>query len=71
MSRPRMSIEGLMALVLFAAFGLAAIRNASELWAETTFTIAFAAMLLATLGNLASKGETRCPTGMHSLGPRT
>src|SRR5262245_46171736 len=46
MSRPRISLAGLMALVLFVAVGIAALRNSSEMWAGV--------MLLATLGMLAS-----------------
>jgi hypothetical protein len=59
MSRPRINIAGLMGIVLFAAVGFAAIRNANEVWAQTTFTIAFVAMLVAILGAIAFSGETR------------
>ena len=59
MSRPRISIAGLMAIVLFAATGFASLRNASDVWAQTMFTVAFVALLLSTLGAIAFKGEGR------------
>src|SRR3954469_14194500 len=44
MSRPRLSLSGLMALVLVLAIGVAALRDASETWAGV--------VLLLTLGLL-------------------
>src|SRR4051794_13913299 len=46
MTRPRISLAGLMALVLFAGVGIAGLRNASETWAGVT--------VLFTLGLLAA-----------------
>jgi hypothetical protein len=48
-----------MAIVLFAAIGFASLRNASDVWAQTMFTVAFVALLLSTLGAIAFKGEGR------------
>jgi hypothetical protein len=47
MSRTQFSISGLMASVLIAGLGFAALRNASEGWAFATVNLAVAALLFA------------------------
>ena len=36
MFRPRITIAGLMAIVLYVAFGFAALSNAIHFWADAT-----------------------------------
>jgi hypothetical protein len=54
----RVSIAGLMALVLAFGLGLAALVSLSSLWASVTFTVALSALLVATLG-AALRGRHR------------
>jgi hypothetical protein len=49
MRRFRVSIAGLMALVLFVAVGVAALREASEVWSGVLFALTVAAMAFAGL----------------------
>jgi hypothetical protein len=59
MTRLRLTITQLMAVVLYFGFGLAALRNANDFWASATFTVAIAAISLALVGALARKGRAR------------
>jgi hypothetical protein len=47
--RPRVSISTLMSFVLISAVGLAALRNASEVWAGMMLLAAMAAVGAAVL----------------------
>ena len=55
----RISIRTLMALVLVSAIGLAALRNASELWAGMMLRLALAAVGVAILGVALMRGRER------------
>ncbi len=46
----RFSIAGLMGIVLVAAIGLAALRNASETWAGVMLLLTCGALALAVVG---------------------
>jgi hypothetical protein len=59
MNRLRFTIAGLMAIVLFVAIGFAALRNADELWASATYTLAIAMISLAFVGAFVRKGKAR------------
>ena len=48
----RFSVRSLMALVLMSAVGLAALRNANELWAGTMLLVAYGAVATAVMGAL-------------------
>ncbi|HEX8203525.1 MAG TPA: hypothetical protein VF590_23820 [Isosphaeraceae bacterium] len=54
----RISIAGLMALILACGLGLAALKSVSPLWSSVTFTVALSALLVATLG-AALRGRHR------------
>ena len=56
----RISIRSLMAVVVFAAVGLAALRNANQLWAAMMLTVALAAVGVAAIGAAIVRGEQRC-----------
>ena len=55
----RISIPTLMAFILVSAVYLAALRNASELWAGFLLLLAFAAVGVAVLGAIILWGEER------------
>jgi uncharacterized membrane protein YtjA (UPF0391 family) len=57
MRRFRVSIAGLMAAILVAAVGFAALRNASAWWCSVLFTFTLALFLIATVG--AIRGEDK------------
>ena len=59
MSRLRFTLAQLMAVVLFIAFGFAAMRNADAFWARAAYTLALLAISAAPLGALARKGRAR------------
>jgi hypothetical protein len=48
-----------MAFVIFIGFGFAALRNANEIWASATFTLAFFMITMAPLGALVRRGTAR------------
>jgi hypothetical protein len=48
-----------MAIVLYSAFGFAALRNADRFWASATFSLAVISVLVAVVGAFGSKKETR------------
>ncbi len=56
----RISIRSLMVFVVVSAVGLAALRNANELWAGTMPLVALAAMGAALLGAVILRGRERC-----------
>jgi hypothetical protein len=56
-----MTIAGLMAIVLYVAFGFAALRNADQFWANATYTIAIFSTSTALLGAIVRKGTARVP----------
>ncbi len=55
----RISIRTLMAFVLVSAVGLAALRNANELWAGMMLLVAMAALGGAVLGLILMRGRER------------
>jgi hypothetical protein len=55
----RISIRTLMAFVLVSAVGLAALRNANELWAGMMLLVAMAALGGAVLGVILMRGRER------------
>jgi hypothetical protein len=55
----RFSIRTLMAVILVSAVGLAALRNANELWAGTMLLITLAAVGVAVLGAVNLRGRER------------
>jgi hypothetical protein len=55
----RYSILTLMGFVFVAAVGLAALRNANELWAGAMLTIVFMALATAVMGALILRGGER------------
>jgi hypothetical protein len=55
----RSSIRTLMAFVLVSAVGLAALRNASNLWAGMMLLVALAAVGIAVLGAVILRGKER------------
>ena len=59
MHRLRFTLAQVMAVVLYFGFGLAALRNADEIWASATYTLAFLILSFAPLGVLARKGKSR------------
>jgi hypothetical protein len=59
MTRPRLTIAQLMAIVLYLGFGFAAVRNANAFWASTTFGVAIMMILGASLGAFPRTGKAR------------
>jgi hypothetical protein len=59
MRTARFRIAGLMGAVLVAALGLAALRNASELWAGVTFLATCGVLCLAIVGVVCRGGGER------------
>jgi hypothetical protein len=55
----RISIRTLMAFVLVSAIGLAALRNANEIWAGTMLLLALAAVGVAVMGAVILRGKER------------
>jgi hypothetical protein len=55
----RFTIAQSMAMVLYVGFGFAALRNADDLWASATFTLAIAMVSLAFVGAFVRKGKAR------------
>jgi hypothetical protein len=56
---PRFSILGLMGFVIWSAIGLAALRNASDLWGGIMFQTALAAAGIAALGAVILRDRAR------------
>lgn len=61
MKPPRLTIAGLMTIVLCMGGGFAALRNANALWASVTFTLALIAVSAAFVGAFARRGQARLP----------
>lgn len=59
MTRPRLTLAHLMVVVLCVGFGFAALRNANEFWASTTYSAALVTLALAPVGAIARKGAAR------------
>jgi hypothetical protein len=59
MTWSRFTIAQLMTLILLVGFGFAALRNAYQLWASATHTIAIISILAALLFAFANKGKAR------------
>ncbi len=67
MTRLRISVAGLMAVVLFLACGLAALRTPTTLWSRAVFSTSLGLLALAGLGALYGRGETRSFCGGFAL----
>jgi hypothetical protein len=59
MGRTQFSLASLMAVVFFIALGIAALLNATALWASVLFMFTVALMSAAILGAIACRGRTR------------
>ena len=57
--RYQFSLVGMMGLVLAAAIGCGALRYASEFWASTLLTLTAGSLLVAILGALFRRGQSR------------
>jgi hypothetical protein len=69
MTRLRFSIAQMMASVLLAGFGFAALRNADAIWASASYTLAIVVIATALVGALVRKGPTRATwTGFAVFG---
>jgi hypothetical protein len=55
----RFPIAAAMAAILIAGVGLAAMKNPTELWAGTIFTLAWVALLVGLLGAVLRRGRER------------
>jgi hypothetical protein len=55
----RFSIRTLMSAIVVSAIGLAALRNASDLWAGIMLLVALAAVGVAVLGAIILRGRDR------------
>jgi hypothetical protein len=61
MTRLRFTLAQLMAIVLYLAFGFAALRNADEFWASATYTLVIVMIAGALVGSFARSGRARMP----------
>ncbi len=69
MSRLRFSIAQLMAIILYAGFAFAALRNANAIWASATFSVAVVLVSVACAGAYTRKGTDRTSwTGFAAAG---
>jgi hypothetical protein len=59
MRRPLVSVAGMMALVIFAAVGIVAVKSPTPAWASAMLTTTVCLLGLATLGGVYSRGEGR------------
>lgn len=59
MKHPRITIAHLLLVVLVAAIGLAAIRNATPAWAGAMLSITFFTMICSFLGVALTRGMRR------------
>lgn len=55
----RVTVAGLMEIVLVAAVGSAALRNPTIVWASALFTLLVMMLCSATLGAIAVRGPAR------------
>jgi hypothetical protein len=56
----RFSIRTLMAVIVISAVGLAALRNANDLWAAAMSLVALTTVGIAMLGAVILRGKERC-----------
>jgi hypothetical protein len=59
MERPRFSIASLLVVIGVIGIALAALRNPSYMWANVTFSVAFAAILMAIINTIYGRGARR------------
>jgi hypothetical protein len=59
MIRPRLSIAGLLALVVLSALGIAALSRPSDLWASVLFTISSALLVFGVLASFRCVARPR------------
>ncbi len=59
MDRPRFSIASLLVVIGVFGIALGAFRNPSYLWANVTFSVAFAAIVLAIINTIYGRGADR------------
>ena len=59
MRRPHFTIASLLAVIGILGVALAALRNPSYLWANVTFSLAFAALVLAIINAVYGRGARR------------
>ena len=59
MRRPHFTIASLLAVIGVLGIALAALRNPSYLWANVTFSLALAALVLATINAVYGRGARR------------
>src|SRR5262249_47811250 len=57
--RPRFSIASLLVVIGILGVALAALRNPSYLWANVTFTMAFASLVLAIVNPISGRAARR------------
>jgi hypothetical protein len=58
-ARVHVTIAQMMGIVLAVGLGLAALANANDVWASSTFTLAFILISAAILGGLGVRGDAR------------
>jgi hypothetical protein len=59
MNRPRVTIAGMMTVVLILGVGFAALRYSTIYWASGVFTLVVLLLSVATLGSIACRGRAR------------
>jgi hypothetical protein len=59
MGRPHFSIASLLVVIGVVGIALAALRNPSYLWANVTFSVAIAAIVLAIINTIYARGADR------------
>jgi len=59
MRRPHFSIASLLVVIGVLGIALAAFRNPSYLWANVTFSVAFAAIVLAIINTIYGRSANR------------
>jgi hypothetical protein len=59
MRLPRFSIANLLAVIGILGVALAALRNPSHMWANVTFSVAFATLIVAIVNAVYGRGEGR------------
>jgi hypothetical protein len=55
----RLSVAGLLGLILFCAFAIAALRLANEFWASATYSLTMLLLLFSILGLVIQQGKAR------------
>jgi hypothetical protein len=59
MTRLRFTLAQSMAILFYLGFGFAALRNADDLWASATYTLAITMIATALVGAFARRGVAR------------